>query len=77
MGEKSGAGNRTRTDDLLITNQLLYQLSYPGAVFILAESRLILHWRRNAGRKRKGSPSEGSGNYYDSDVEEDSPYMVQ
>ena len=25
-----GAGNRTRTDDLLITNQLLYQLSYPG-----------------------------------------------
>jgi integrase len=27
---KSGAGNRTRTDDLLITNQLLYQLSYPG-----------------------------------------------
>ena len=28
--EKTGAGNRTRTDDLLITNQLLYQLSYPG-----------------------------------------------
>jgi hypothetical protein len=26
----NGAGNRTRTDDLLITNQLLYQLSYPG-----------------------------------------------
>ena len=24
------AGNRTRTDDLLITNQLLYQLSYAG-----------------------------------------------
>ncbi len=26
----SGAGGRTRTDDLLITNQLLYQLSYAG-----------------------------------------------
>jgi hypothetical protein len=26
----SGAGDRTRTDDLLITNQLLYQLSYAG-----------------------------------------------
>ena len=25
---KSGAGGRTRTPDLLITNQLLYQLSY-------------------------------------------------
>ena len=25
-----GAGNRVRTDDLLITNQLLYQLSYAG-----------------------------------------------
>ena len=27
---KSGAGTRTRTEDLLITNQLLYQLSYAG-----------------------------------------------
>lgn len=25
-----GAGERTRTSDLLITNQLLYQLSYTG-----------------------------------------------
>jgi hypothetical protein len=25
-----GAGGQTRTDDLLITNQLLYQLSYAG-----------------------------------------------
>ena len=25
-----GAGDRNRTDNLLITNQLLYQLSYPG-----------------------------------------------
>ena len=28
--KESGAGSRTRTDDLLITNQLLYQLSYAG-----------------------------------------------
>ena len=27
---KCGAGSRIRTDDLLITNQLLYQLSYAG-----------------------------------------------
>jgi hypothetical protein len=26
------AGNRARTDDLLITNQLLYQLSYAGNI---------------------------------------------
>ncbi len=30
--EKSGAGEWTRTTDLLITNQLLYQLSYTGKV---------------------------------------------
>ena len=28
---RSGAGGRTRTPDLLITNQLLYQLSYTSA----------------------------------------------
>jgi hypothetical protein len=27
-----GAGSRARTDDLLITNQLLYQLSYAGKI---------------------------------------------
>jgi hypothetical protein len=27
---KNGAGDGTRTRDLLITNQLLYQLSYAG-----------------------------------------------
>ena len=29
--KKNGAGDRNRTDDLLITNQLLYQLSYTGS----------------------------------------------
>lgn len=33
MREKDGAESRTRTDDLLITNQLLYQLSYFGLPF--------------------------------------------
>ena len=30
VNEKDGAGAQTRTADLLITNQLLYQLSYAG-----------------------------------------------
>jgi hypothetical protein len=30
-----GAGTRSRTRDLLITNQLLYQLSYAGAVAVI------------------------------------------
>ncbi len=28
--QESGAGTKSRTRDLLITNQLLYQLSYTG-----------------------------------------------
>jgi hypothetical protein len=38
----TGAGSRIRTDDLLITNQLLYQLSYAGknAPHINAHRRL-------------------------------------
>lgn len=30
-GEENGAGERIRTPDQLITNQLLYQLSYAGS----------------------------------------------
>ena len=33
--QESGAGTKSRTRDLLITNQLLYQLSYTGVVGIL------------------------------------------
>ena len=33
--DMSGAGNKSRTRDLMITNQLLYQLSYTGKVGIL------------------------------------------
>ena len=32
---KSGAGGRTRTPDLLITNQLLYQLSYTSVLTLV------------------------------------------
>jgi|GEM_PF-2315864 hypothetical protein len=35
MIEEDGAGNKSRTRDLMITNQLLYQLSYTGRVGIL------------------------------------------
>ena len=31
---KNGAATRTRTADLMITNQLLYQLSYCGALIL-------------------------------------------
>ena len=33
--EKNGAVTRTRTADLMITNQLLYQLSYYGTLYFL------------------------------------------
>jgi hypothetical protein len=45
----TGAGARTRTADLLITNQLLYQLSYAGP-----RARLLY--------ARRGSASTGKGN---------------
>ena len=38
-----GAGDRSRTHDLLITSQLLYQLSYTG----------ILRWWRMTGSNRR------------------------
>ena len=40
----SGAGSKNRTRDLLITNQLLYQLSYAGAWMI--DGAIIGRWRR-------------------------------
>ncbi len=41
LSERIGAGGRTRTPDLLITNQLLYQLSYTSN-FLLLLCRLHL-----------------------------------
>ena len=48
ISARGGAGGRTRTPDLLITNQLLYRLSYTSilpvrlAVVCLAPERLII-----------------------------------
>ena len=39
---KAGAGERTRTADLLITNQLLYQLSYAGFGFTEGRAQSFL-----------------------------------
>ena len=44
-----GAGNQTRTDDLLITNQLLYRLSYSSIHFYLSRSH-----------RRQGGPDSAS-----------------
>ena len=59
MLEKIGAGERSRTADRLITNQLLYQLSYtsseplmvvhaghdfkPGVTNYYGHTRLVIH----------------------------------
>ena len=42
MADKSGARNPDRTDDLLITNQLLCQLSYAGLGEAILSDRLCL-----------------------------------
>ncbi len=39
--DEDGAEDQSRTDDLLITNQLLYQLSYFGLHFKLYRCALI------------------------------------
>ena len=41
--EKRGANTRTRTEDLRITNALLYQLSYVGVGVRQGERRRALH----------------------------------
>jgi hypothetical protein len=42
---KNGAGSRVRTNDLLITNQLLYQLSYAGILSnLLSPTSLFFSW---------------------------------
>ena len=58
-GARDGAGRRTRTPDLLITNQLLYQLSYTS------QSSQPLNYtikpgacqRQNATRRKKSPPT--------------------
>ena len=38
ISKLAGAGSRIRTDDLLITNQLLYQLSYASTNFMISKT---------------------------------------
>ncbi len=40
MARYSGAGERSRTLDLLITSQLLYQLSYTGTIEMVEDDGL-------------------------------------
>jgi hypothetical protein len=61
--KKAGAESRTRTDDLLITNQLLYQLSYFGLLFDCI-------FRPGEG---KASPDRGTGKV---SIDADSKLMV-
>ena len=53
--EKGGAGGRIRTPDLLITNQLLYQLSYTSistTMWILADlSAFVKRFFKKTGGK--------------------------
>lgn len=50
----NGAGDRNRTCDLLITNELLYRLSYTGLSSILQEHTAQIdtlkpqHWTQNS-----------------------------
>ena len=39
-----GAGKRSRTPDLRITNALLYQLSYSGNLLRFLPTPLLLNW---------------------------------
>ena len=76
LGE-SGAGGRIRTPDLLITNQLLYQLSYTSTQRHFLTAKVIIAVRRGivntffkmsqkiftefVGRREETEQSEGAG----------------
>ena len=54
--EKRRADERTRTADLLITSELLYQLSYVGllrCVSISQRMAAFIRWRANLARPRR------------------------
>ena len=50
MAPRNGAGERSRTLDLLITSQLLYQLSYTG----------IIWWRMTGSNRRPPACKAGA-----------------
>ncbi len=51
VSKKSGAGERSRTPDLLITNELLYQLSYTSQSCVSGSD-----YRKTGGLKQPASP---------------------
>ncbi len=55
IGGNGGANGRIRTDDLLITNELLYQLSYVGCGKV--SSNLAILDFKSSGRFIPGSPA--------------------
>ena len=54
FGEKNGAAEGTRTPDPIITNDVLYQLSYSG--ILLCAGRLPAVPYTTKGRSRAGTP---------------------
>ena len=67
LSESSGAPTRTRTADLLITNQLLYQLSYRGTAgdlgqkIYLCKPYLCAFAKRNIAPKDRVMMSRAAG----------------
>ena len=56
-GDGGKAGSRIRTDDRLITNQVLYQLSYTGVTWERKPvRRLAVKGRRLAGASKRREP---------------------
>ena len=79
-GENAGAGRRTRTPDLLITNQLLYRLSYTGdsrGTIVLyhgfSKSQALFLKMRNFLSKsqplQKPLPQTGEGEWLELDIQ--------
>ena len=54
MARTNGAGDRSRTHDLLITSQLLYQLSYTGNVL------KFIWWRMTGSNRRPPACKAGA-----------------
>ena len=48
FGEKNGAGEGTRTPDPIITNDVLYQLSYTGILLCRGPTMALLVTARRA-----------------------------
>ncbi len=62
MSRKRGAGDRSRTHDLLITSQLLYQLSYTGMHIMVGFFHYVkkLWWRMTGSNRRPPACKAGA-----------------